>query len=277
MIYLRCDIRLRRVIYASHVKEPLFLPGRRGRFVAIIRAEWYNQLSKSLFGGVIMDIDGIDHLGIKRVLERGSGRIIAERENALLVYDRISGAYFLACEDRETGLMLLDHYIGSGCDLLMVSNAALGQAAFERYGFSGKLECYQVAYYGEKPAIDTELSVRTADEHDLPMLIENYHMLSPKELTEVVRRKLILLGYDRECPVGFIGEHLEGSMGILYVFPEYRHRGFGTALQTYLIAKTMEKGSIPFGQVEKDNQNSLRLQEHLGMTRSDNLTVWMWK
>ncbi|MBR5642336.1 MAG: GNAT family N-acetyltransferase [Firmicutes bacterium] len=224
-----------------------------------------------------MDIGGIDYLGIKRVLERGSGIIIAEQENALLVHDSISGAYFLACENKETGITLLDRTVGSDCDLLMVSNAALGQAAFERYGFSEMFECYQVAYYGEKLAIDADLSVRTADEHDLPMLLKNYHMISPKELAEVIRRKSILLGYSQEHLVGFIGEHLEGSMGLLYVFPEYRHRGFGTALQTYLIAKTMEKGYIPFGQVEKDNQNSLRIQEHLGMTCSDKLIVWMWK
>ena len=224
-----------------------------------------------------MDINGIDYLGIKRVLERGSGEIITEQQNALLVHDRISGAYFLACEDKETGIMLFDRYIVSGCDLLMVSNTVLGHAAFERYGFSEMFACYQVAYYGEKPAIDSELYVKTADEHDLPMLLENYHMISPKELVEVVRRKSLLLGYYQEHLAGFIGEHLEGSMGLLYVFPEYRHRGFGTALQTYLIAKTMEKGYIPFGQIEKDNQDSLKIQEHLGMTRSDKLIVWMWK
>jgi ribosomal protein S18 acetylase RimI-like enzyme len=224
-----------------------------------------------------MDIDGIDYLGIKRVLERGSGEIIAEQEKALLVHDSISSAYFLACADKETGMMLLDRYIGSGCDLLMVSDAALGKEAFQRYGFSEMFECYQVAYYGRKPVLGTELTVRTAEEHDLPMLLENYHMISPEEMTEVVRRKSILLGYYQDCLVGFIGEHLEGSMGILYVFPEYRHRGFGTALQTHLIAKTMEKGYIPFGQVEKDNQNSLKMQEHLGMVRSDKLIVWMWK
>ena len=86
-----------------------------------------------------------------------------------------------------------------------------------------------------------------------------------------------MLGYDQEHLVGFIGEHLEGSMGILYVFPEYRRRGFGTALERCLIARTLEKGLIPFGQVEKDNRNSLRLQEKLGMTCSDDLIVWMWK
>ena len=77
--------------------------------------------------------------------------------------------------------------------------------------------------------------------------------------------------------MGFIGEHLEGSMGLLYIFPEYRRKGFGTVLETYLIAKTMEDGYIPFGQVEKDNLRSLSLQKKIGMTTSDNLIVWMWR
>ena len=175
------------------------------------------------------------------------------------------------------GAALLDSYIRPDCDLLMVSNHALGQTAFERYGFSEKLECYQVAYYGEKPAIDTELSVREAEDRDLPMLLDHYDLISPQELAEVVRRRSILLGYSQGHLAGFIGEHLEGSMGILYVLPEYRRKGFGSALQKHLIAKTMENGYIPFGQVEKDNVNSLRLQEKIGMTRSDRLIVWMWK
>ena len=223
-----------------------------------------------------MDIGGIDHLGIERVLRRGSGEIIEERDGALLVRDGVSRAYFLACEDRTAGISLLDRHIGE-FGLLMASDHALGTAAFERYGFAEKLECYQVAYYGDKPEADGALTVRTADESDLPTLAEVYHLITPEELELVVKRRSILLGYFEGRFVGFIGEHLEGSMGILYVFPEYRRRGFGTALQKRLIAKTMEEGFIPFGQVEKDNRGSLELQKKLGMTVSDNLIVWMWK
>ncbi len=224
-----------------------------------------------------MDMRRIDYLGLDRVLQRGSGDIIAEQKDALLIRDRVSGAYFLACEDTEIGIPLLDRYIGRDCELLMVSNDSIGKVAFERFGFSEKLECYQVAYFGNSPPVNDGLIVRTADEPDLTMLMENYHLISPEELERIVRRKGILLGYYRDRLVGFIGEHLEGSMGILYVFPEYRHRGFGSALQTHLIAKTMDKGYIPFGQVEKDNQASLSLQKKIGMTRSDHLIVWMWK
>lgn len=203
--------------------------------------------------------------------------MIAEQDNALLIRDRISGAYFLACEDAGTAIPLLDHYLGQDCALLMVSNHSIGMTAFERYGFSEKLECYQVAYYGNKPSLSGRLTVREADEDDLGMLIENYDLVSPEELESIVRRKGILLGYDQDQLIGFIGEHLEGSMGILYVFPAYRHRGFGAELQKHLIAKTMENGFIPFGQVEKDNIASLNLQKKLGMTQSDHLIVWMWK
>lgn len=224
-----------------------------------------------------MDLSRIDYLGLDRVLRRRSGEIIAEQDGALLIRDRISGAYMLVCEDAAVGIPLLDRFIGDGCDLLMVTDQNTGNAAFDRFGFSEKLECYQVAYYGEKPSSQTGLDIRTAEEHDLPMLIENYHLISPEELKEAVKRKSILLGYDQGHLIGFIGEHLEGSMGILYVFPEYRHRGFGTALQTHLIVETMEKGYIPFGQVVKGNDASLRLQKKLGMTQSENLIVWMWK
>lgn len=225
----------------------------------------------------IMDTSGIDYLGIDCVLKRGSGEIIARQDNALLIRDSVSEAYFLACDDEAIGMTLLDRYIGHDCDLLMVSNSNVGKVAFDTYRFTEILECYQVAFYGEKPSIDARISIRTADEHDLKMLTENYQMISPDELEKVVSRRSILLGYYQGHLIGFIGEHLEGSMGILYVFPEYRHKGFGTALETYLIAKTIESGYIPFAQIEKENQASLKLQDKIGMTKSDSLITWMWK
>ena len=199
------------------------------------------------------------------MLRRGSGEILIEQEDAILVRDRVSEAYMLACEDTAVGFSLLDRYFGQDCDLLMVSGYSLGIAAAKRYGFSDKLECFQAAYFGEKPSDKAGLSFRTAEEQDLKMLTENYRLISPEELEKVVERRSVLLGYFQGRLIGFVGEHLEGSMGILYVFPEHRHRGFGTSLQTHLIVKTMEKGYIPFGQVEKENLASLNLQKKIGM------------
>lgn len=224
-----------------------------------------------------MDISGIDYLGLDRVMRRGSGEIIAERDDALLIRDRVSGAYLLACDDAAAGLSLLDRYIGPDCRLLMVPDADIAGSVYDRCGLTHKLECYQVAYYGDPPACDSGLTFRTADAGDLPLLTGHYHMIAPEELKAVVERRSLLLGYEGDHLVGFVGEHLEGSMGLLYVFPAYRHRDCGAALQKRLIALTAARGYIPFGQVEKENLASLRLQEKLGMTRSDRIIVWMWK
>jgi hypothetical protein len=94
----------------------------------------------------------------------------------------------------------------------MVSNYSLGNAAFERFGFSEKLECFQVAYYGKKPSCTSELNIRTAEEHDLAIFIENYHLVNPEELEKLVRRTNILPGYYQDHLVGFIGEYLEESI-----------------------------------------------------------------
>ena len=91
-----------------------------------------------------MDVSGIKYLGIDRILSRGTGETIAELNNALLVRDNVSGAYFLACEDEKTGITLLDRYIGSDCRLLMVSDYAIGQTAFARYGWKISTKSFDI-------------------------------------------------------------------------------------------------------------------------------------
>ena len=224
-----------------------------------------------------MRSDDINYLGIDRVLKRGTGKIIERSDGALLVYDTVSGAFFLDCDDYDTGIAILNKHENIGYRLLMTTNEAVAKEAFTRYGFDEMLECYQVAYFKEPPETDDGLTYRIADENDLDALIAVYDRISPKELSEVVKRRNILLAYDGKSFVGFMGEHLEGSMGLLYVFPKYRRKGYGAAIEKRFIATTMKKGYIPFGQVEKDNEISLRLQKKLGLDKSDKLMFWMWK
>ncbi|MBO4871870.1 MAG: GNAT family N-acetyltransferase [Lachnospiraceae bacterium] len=224
-----------------------------------------------------MRLSDIEYLGVDRVLRRGSGEILEEREDAVLVRDSISGAFLLACENREAGRTLLEKHLDDGCRLLMVPDCELGESAFRQYGFAEKLECWQLAWYGAPPALDSRIRVRTARPEDLDLLIRTYHLVSPEEMAQIVERKTLLLGYRQDCLVGFIGEHLEGSLGLLYIFPEFRRRGYAAALEKEAVARTLQKGYIPFGQVEKSNTASLLLQEKLGMVRSERLICWMWR
>ena len=224
-----------------------------------------------------MDVTGIDYLGLGRVLRRGTGEIVEQNEGLLFLRDSVSGAYFLACEDAAEGRDVLARHVDEKTDLLMVADCALGRETFRTYGFAGGIECHQAAWYGEKPAATSALQVRPAEEKDLDLLIRSYEHISPAEMALVVKRRKLLLGYEGGELVGFVGEHLEGSLGLLLVFPPFRRRGFGEALEKIMIAKTMEEGFIPFGQVTKDNAASLRLQKKLGLTVSENLICWMWR
>ena len=223
-----------------------------------------------------MDLNSIDLLGLDRVLRRGTGVIIEEKEDMLFLYDTVSEAYFLACDDPDLGLSVLERYKDLQYRLLMTSDPETGLRAFEKYGYTEKLECHQITYYGDMPAADDRISIRTASEDDLPFLFETYHMLSADDMKKVVDRGCIWLGYAEGRLAGFIGEHLEGAMGLLYIFPEYRRKGYASALENYYIRETMKKGMVPFCQVETDNQASLKLQRSIGMTVSENIISWMW-
>ena len=224
-----------------------------------------------------MDTAKIELLGIDRVLRRGTGEIVERREGALLVYDSVSGAYMLGCEDPEAGAEVLRRDLKSDCRLLMVSDRSLGSETFGRYGFCGMMECRQAAYYGPEPVLSGNLAIREAREEDLAMLTASYDLVSADEMRRIVERKKLVIGSEGGRTVGFAGEHLEGSMGLLYVFPEYRRRGYACELEKAVLLRTMREGFVPFGQVEKSNAASLALQRKLGLAISGDLICWMWK
>ena len=224
-----------------------------------------------------MDLTGIDTLGIDRVLKRGTGKVIERHDNALLVRDSVSGALMLGCEDPALGSDILRRRLGGDCRLLMVSDHGLGMKAFAQYGFDSLLECRQAAYYGCMPEVTGRLAMREAAEADLPALAKAYDLVSADELRLIVERRKLVLGYEGGTLAGFMGEHLEGSMGLLYVFPELRRKGYATELEKTMIARTLREGHIPFAQIEKNNSASLALQRKLGLVISDRLICWMWK
>ncbi|MEM5769829.1 MAG: GNAT family N-acetyltransferase, partial [Bacillota bacterium] len=75
---------------------------------------------------------------------------------------------------------------------------------------------------------------------------------------------------------GFIGTHAEGTMGMLEVLPEYRRMGLAYTLEAALIGRQLARGYVPHAQIVCDNTPSLRLQEKLGMTFSEQPLVWLF-
>lgn len=289
-----------------------------------------------------MDISSIEYVVFQHIMKRGTGKIIEENDNYLLIFDSVSEGYYLACADHVSGMKILEKYITKDWKLLMVTEperkmpaerfrvyeaketlvneamnavgASLGKKAARKYDFNGPMECYQFAFLnadGEEVCFEevndldskrvdglsrkmiehearglhvemTEeardlLSVRVADENDFFMLSANYDLISKEELKDLVMQGNILLGYDEDRLVGFIGQHHEGSMGLLYIFPEYRKKGYGSRLEQVMIKKIRKTGFIPYCHVITDNKASIRLQKGLGLVQTKNTVSWMWR
>ena len=135
--------------------------------------------------------------------------------------------------------------------------------------------CCRQWVYTRKEALPVKADVRRLTAEHLPFLQSHYLILSEQELKERLESGAIYGLYIDQEPVGFIGEHGEGSMGMLFVLPEYRGQGFAKALESSLINFTLQKGFTPFCQVEEGNGVSQRLQEALGLYAAKDRLWWM--
>ena len=149
------------------------------------------------------------------------------------------------------------------------------------------MECIQGAYtrkeklpvrglYGPDGRGENGFSIRTLTEEFIPFVAEHYSEIgSPEYVTERILHGAVYGAFYEEKIVGFIADHEEGSIGMLYVLPEYRKRHVAMALETYCMNLAVERGEIPYGQVVLGNEASIRLQEKMGICFAKGTVVWM--
>ena len=149
------------------------------------------------------------------------------------------------------------------------------------------MECLQGAYtrreklpvrglYGPDGRGENGFSIRTLTEEFIPFVAEHYSEIgSPDYVTERILHGAVYGAFYEEKIVGFIADHEEGSIGMLYVLPEYRKRHVAMALETYCMNLAVERGEIPYGQVVLGNEASIHLQEKMGICFAKGTVVWM--
>ena len=175
--------------------------------------------------------------------------------------------YMLACDSSELACKWLKKHKTGDYQVVAVFDEAVAAFVHREYGLQNTLECYQAVHTDDNiPECDTDLSIRTADMNDYQAIVSRYDKITPEELQMVIERKELFIGMYNGQMAGFAGRHLEGSIGILEVLPQYRKRGFGKALECFMIKYMKNQGLTAFCQVETDNEVSLGLQRRLGYT-----------
>lgn len=214
------------------------------------------------------------HMDMIEAIRRNTADILYSGKDGILLKEQNSNAYMISADSFEKGRELIDRI--SECNLIAAHQICMADYITEKFGLTERIECVQAVYTG-KSRLDVkgELEIRKLEPSQINAVLENYDKLSEGEIEKILRNGNLYGGYKKGMLVGFVGEHLEGSIGLLKVFTQYRRFGYGTALESFMVNKTLEKGFVPFGQVETDNAKSMAMQSKLGFETSKDRLYWM--
>ena len=212
-----------------------------------------------------------------QAIVRGCAEDIDAHEDGVLLCHAVAKAYMLAWRTRERLERMLARVPADGSDIVL--HGTLDEQTLrgiqERFSLANVLYMREYAYYGAIPERETAFDVRPLEMDALDFVYENYGHASREYIEARLRSGVMLGAYDGDAIAGFIGEHAEGSEGLLHVMPAYRRRGVGAALERAAIRRMMLQGFTPYGQVLEGNEVSHALQARLGMTRAQGRVYWL--
>ena len=217
------------------------------------------------------------YIDMLEVLRRGTAQVRRAGPDGVLLYDPPSEVWFV---DAETPAVLEEMLpMMEGCTILTGHQMWYKDALAARFGFQTEQICHQSAWMADRPpeVPDFGGEILRLDRSWAEWAEAHYsHSFGGVAYMEEANDRGMLGAFVAGKPAGFIATHIEGSMGMLEVLPQYRRKGIGEALLLAMTAFCLEQGKYPYGQVFTDNGPSLALQRKVGMTLSEELLFWLF-
>ena len=217
-----------------------------------------------------------ENIHIMELLFRGNGEVLYHEDDNLLIFDRKSGAYFMAAVDLKQAEKMCV-LIPADAEMFVTSQEYLVEFLCEQFRVRPGIQCVQACYTRKETLPVKYKDIRKLDESFLDYVAEHYHRGTREYLKERITDGAMYGAFEGEQIMGFIGLHDEGSMGLLYVEEDYRMKGVAASLESFLINRQLEWGWTPYGQISIDNEPSKKLQEKLGLYLSSGNIWWLEK
>ena len=218
--------------------------------------------------------DSLSHIDMLEPLRRGTADILYADQDGVIIYERNSQTCMISMRDLEKCKSVIDF---AQYDLFAVHQKNIVEWIQQKGKYSHSSEVYQAVYGKKEPIADCFDTIRVLSHDYTDQVCRNYETMDDREYIEyLIGRKHIWGIFDNGALAGFIGEHSEGSIGLLEVLPEYRRKGYGYKLEAFLINRFLQLGETPFCQVKTDNVKSLALQHKIGMDISGQTTTWVY-
>ncbi len=220
-----------------------------------------------------------EHIHLMQMLHRGNGELMYHKGESVLLYDRKCDAYMMtAATDeaaREMCSMLFDNTdVKEKAELFVVNQECL-KDRIESLMNVWSQRCFQACYTAREPLSVRHKDIRRLDLTYLDTISACYHGGDKAYVRSRLQECAVYGAFVQDRLVGFVGLHIDGSMGMLYVEPEYRRQGIAASLESYLINRLLELGFTPYCHIVADNEASLKLQEKLGLYFSKGNLWWI--
>lgn len=119
---------------------------------------------------------------------------------------------------------------------------------------------------------DCSIEILNETDGDYIYAIYAYRGIVTKEyLLDLIYKKNMYGIKHNGVPFAMIGIQDDGAIGLLQVLPEYRKKGYATALVSECVKMMRMKGKIPFAHIEKDHTASLALVAKMGFEFVENV------
>lgn len=215
-----------------------------------------------------------DNIHMIESLARGRGEILYENGGDILIYERGCDLAMLTVTDRKKGEELLE-LVPAGVRFFQLSQEFMISVLKERMGMQVDMQCVNACYTAGVQLSVRHKDIRSLTAEDAAYVRAHYPYGSLADVEERIGSGAMFGAYVDGTLAGFAGEHKEGSIGMLFVLPEFRGRGIGRSLEAFLINRHLTLGYTPYGQIVAENEASYGLQERIGLYLSKGFVWWM--
>ena len=231
---------------------------------------------KSIRALQYLEQDVVLNIGMIEPINRGTADFLYAEKDGVLLLEKKSGAYMMSVDEPDLAERLVAEIIDA--KLFVTYQQFCLPIIKNSFGLSPQFKCLQAAYLN-KTLLQTDVSIKIymLNSAHIQEVLEHYHTMDdPDYIKKLIGNGQIYGTFVDGSLAGFIGIHLEGSIGMLEVLPEFRRRGIGYALESYIVNMMVEKGWTPFCEVFDSNLNSINMQKKLGFELSNQYLYWFF-
>jgi len=214
--------------------------------------------------------DSVLHMAMIAPIKKGSAQIRYADYDGVFMKEVESCVYMISLEDIDKAKGLLDKM--GKLDHICVYQKDIADYLYGKYSYKKYVENVQAAYLKKEhiKMAPHALDIQPLTCENLDWVYENYSdHLSYEYLKRRIECGTLYGGILNGELCGFAGVHVDGSVGIMKVLEKFRGQGFATILESSMVNILIDKGEVPFSQIEYDNEASIGLHRKLGFEISE--------